>query len=68
MSIVGITVTQTSTTPSSSVSITNNDFNTTTHTVAATGVINFISNFAPTLTRDISGNTFTNISVIQPAL
>ncbi|MCB0728987.1 MAG: hypothetical protein KDD00_16090, partial [Ignavibacteriae bacterium] len=62
MSIVGITVTQTSTTPSSSVSITNNDFNTTTHTVAATGVINFISNFAPTLTRDISGNTFTNIS------
>ena len=62
MSIVGITVTQTSTTPSSSVSITNNDFNTTTHTVAASGVIIFISNFAPTLTRDISGNTFTNIS------
>ncbi|MBK9225472.1 MAG: hypothetical protein IPL67_00020 [Ignavibacteria bacterium] len=62
MSIVGITVTQTSTTPSSSVSITNNDFNTTTHTVAASGVIIFINNFAPTRTQDISGNTFTNIS------
>ncbi|MBK8381703.1 MAG: hypothetical protein IPL16_07415 [Ignavibacteria bacterium] len=62
MSIVGITVTQTSTTPSSSVSITNNDFNTTTHTVVASGVIIFINNFAPTRTQDISGNTFTNIS------
>ena len=62
MSIAGVTVGQTSTTPSSSVSITNNDFNTTTHTVAASGVIIFINNFAPTLTQDISGNTFTNIS------
>jgi hypothetical protein len=62
MSIVGVTVTQTSTTPSSSVSITNNDFNTTTHTVAASGIIRFISNFAPTRTQNISGNTFTNIS------
>ena len=61
MTIVGITVSQSST-PSSSVSITNNDFNTTTHTVAASGVINFISYFAPALTQDISGNTFTNIS------
>ncbi|MBX7041687.1 MAG: hypothetical protein K1X85_02190 [Ignavibacteria bacterium] len=62
MSIVGITVTQTSTTPSSSVSITNNDFNTTTHTVAASGVIIFIQNLAPVRTQNISGNTFTNIS------
>jgi photosystem II stability/assembly factor-like uncharacterized protein len=46
-----------------SLTINNNDFNNTGHTVAGTGATTFISNTGATLNQTINNNTFTNLSI-----
>ena len=48
---------------SSTLNIDNNDFNNTTHTVAASGSITLIQNASTALTQSISNNTFTNLTL-----
>ena len=47
----------------STINIDSNNFNTFGHTVAASGVISFITNASTYLNSSIDGNTFTNLSV-----
>ncbi len=46
-----------------SLTINNNDFNTTTHTVASSGAVTLLSNTGTTFNTTINGNTFTNLSL-----
>ncbi|MCS6821224.1 MAG: choice-of-anchor D domain-containing protein [Microscillaceae bacterium] len=62
-SIEGIIVEATTSTATSSLSISNNDFNNFGHTVAGTAAITFIRNAMATLSQNINNNTFTNINV-----
>lgn len=50
-------------TAATSLSIQNNDIRGITHSVAGTGIHNYILNTAATFSQNISGNTFTNINV-----
>ncbi len=61
--IFGISVEATTGNATTTLSISNNDFNNTTHTVAATSAITFISNLMANLNVAINNNTFTNMSV-----
>lgn len=61
--IQSISVENTTLNNSSTLNINNNDFNTTTHTLAATGAITFILQAMPALNVNINNNTFTNLSV-----
>ena len=61
--ITCIQVENTTSNATGSLSISNNDINNTTHTVAATAAITFIGNAVPVLGTSINGNTFTNLSV-----
>jgi hypothetical protein len=60
----GIEVAGTTSTATSSLSISNNDFNNTGHTVAATSAVTFINNAMSVLTTNINSNTFTNLSLV----
>ena len=61
--ITCIHVEATTSNATSSLSISNNDINNTTHTVATASAITFINNVMPVLNTAINGNTFTNLSV-----
>jgi hypothetical protein len=58
----GIMVEATTNSASSTLNIDNNDFNTITHTVAASGTITVLQNASTALTQSISNNTFTNLT------
>ncbi len=64
VAITGITTEATTGNATSSLSISNNDFIASTHTVAATSAMTFISNLMAHLNTSINGNTFTNMSVL----
>jgi hypothetical protein len=59
----GISVENTTSNNTSTLNINSNNFNTTTHTVAATAAITFISQSMAVLNQNINNNTFTNLSV-----
>ena len=61
--ILGIHLDGTTTTATSTSNITNNDFNNFGHTVAGTSTITLIQNASTTGNLNITGNTFSNISV-----
>lgn len=61
-SMVGIFTEASSGNSTTTLSVSNNDFNTITHTIAASGTITLISNTSSVLTTNINNNTFTNIS------
>jgi hypothetical protein len=61
--IIGINMPSSSVNATTTLSISNNDFNTFGHTVAGTGAITFISGAAAALNSSINSNTFTNITV-----
>jgi hypothetical protein len=61
--ILGVVIEASTSTATSSLSISNNDFNTFGHTVAGTAAITLISNAMAVLTTNINNNTFTNINV-----
>ena len=59
----GIIVEATTVNATTTLNINNNDFNTSGHTVAASGAITFISNEGASLNQNINNNTFTNMTV-----
>jgi len=61
--ILGVHLDGTTTTATSTSNITNNDFNNFGHTVAGTSTITLIQNASTTGNLNITGNTFSNISV-----
>lgn len=61
--INGITVESSTASATSSIAINSNDFNNTTHTVASSGSMTFITCTVVTGTTNINSNTFTNLSV-----
>jgi hypothetical protein len=59
--IIGIDVESGTSSNTSSLSISSNDFNNTGHTVAATAAVTFLANGMSVLTTNINSNTFTNL-------
>ncbi len=62
-SIIGIRIDHSTSNSNSTLSISNNDFNNTSHTIASPASIAFIYNLASSLITNINGNTFTNLTV-----
>ena len=62
-SINGVNISSPTASPTSTINVNNNDFNTFGHTVSGTAAIIFIQQFGTHRIQNITGNTFTNMTV-----